>query len=63
VYGKAAGEFVLYDDDGKSFNFEKGEYTTKMLKAESGKGSVEDLHSSDSWIYGEVEWNFMSKEK
>ena len=34
VYGNAPGSFVLYDDDGKTFNFEKGKYTTKMLKAE-----------------------------
>jgi alpha-D-xyloside xylohydrolase len=61
VYGTAAEEFVLYDDDGKSFNFEKGDYTTKMLKVENGKGNIEDLHHSESWSFGEVSWKFMTK--
>jgi len=61
VYGKAAGKFILYDDDGTTFDFEKGEYTTKMLKVENGKGSIEDLHHSEKWSFGEVSWNFMSK--
>ncbi|NQU53714.1 MAG: DUF5110 domain-containing protein [Bacteroidetes bacterium] len=62
VYGKTDGKFVLYDDDGKTFNFEKGEYTTKMLKVENGKGIIEDLHNSAGWIYGEISWKFMSEE-
>jgi alpha-glucosidase (family GH31 glycosyl hydrolase) len=61
VYGTAAEEFVLYDDDGKSFNFEKGDYTTKMLKVENGKGNIEDLHHSENWSFGEVSWKFMTK--
>jgi len=61
VYGNAAKSFVMYDDDGKTFNFEKGEYTTKLMKVENGKGSIEDLHTSDNWIYGDITWNFMTK--
>jgi alpha-D-xyloside xylohydrolase len=61
VYGTAAEEFVLYDDDGKSFNFEKGEFTTKLLKVENGKGIVEDIHQSENWSFGEVSWNIMTK--
>ncbi|NOR74292.1 MAG: DUF5110 domain-containing protein, partial [Draconibacterium sp.] len=62
VYGDAAGTFVLYDDDGKSFNFENGEYTTKRFIAENGKGSVEDLHNSNSWVYGDITWKFMRED-
>jgi alpha-D-xyloside xylohydrolase len=61
VYGDDPGNFVLYDDDGNTFNFEKGEYTTKLLKTENGKGTIENIHHSDVWNYGEIEWNFMSK--
>jgi alpha-D-xyloside xylohydrolase len=61
VYGTAAEEVVLYDDDGKSFNFEKGEFTTKLLKVENGKGIVEDIHQSENWSFGEVSWKFMTK--
>jgi alpha-D-xyloside xylohydrolase len=61
VFGTAAGKFILYDDDGTTFNFEKGDYTTKMLKVENGKGSIDDLHHSESWSFGEVSWKFMTK--
>jgi alpha-D-xyloside xylohydrolase len=61
VYGKSNGSFLLYDDDGKTFNFEKGEYTTKLLKAGNGNGTIEDMHASDNWIYGDVRWKFMTK--
>jgi alpha-glucosidase (family GH31 glycosyl hydrolase) len=61
VYGNTPGSFVFYDDDGKTFNYEKGEYTTKLLTAENGKGTIEILHDSKSWIYGDVSWKFMTK--
>ncbi len=61
VYGTASGEFILYDDDGTTFNYEKGDFTTKKLKAEKGKGTVEDIHSSENWNYGVMNWNFMTK--
>ncbi|QGY44515.1 DUF5110 domain-containing protein [Maribellus comscasis] len=60
VYGTAPGELVLYDDDGSTFNFENGSYTTKKLTATNGKGSIEDLHNSDQWVYGDVRWKFMN---
>jgi len=61
VYGNEDSSFVLYDDDGKTFNFEEGEYTTKLLNAGNGKGNIKDLHSSDHWVYGQVSWKFMTK--
>ncbi len=61
VYGTAPGEFILYDDDGTTFNFEMGEYTTKRLKVLGGEGSVEEIHVSENWVYGNVTWNFMTK--
>lgn len=61
VYGNASGKFVLYDDDGKTFDFEKGKYTTKMLRVEDVKGTGEDLQSSEAWIYGKIEYKFMTK--
>ena len=61
VYGTAPGKFVLYDDDGKTFDFEKGKYTTKLLHTENGKGSVEDIHTSENLSFGAITWNFMTK--
>ena len=60
VYGTADGEFVLYDDDGKTFNFEQGKYTTKLLKVSDQKGQIQDVHSSEHWNYGEISWKFMT---
>lgn len=62
VYGTAPGEFILYDDDGTTFDYEKGNYTTKRLKTANGKGSLEKNHDSENWCYGEITWIFMTKE-
>ena len=63
VYGIAPGEFVLYDDDGKTFNFEKGEYTTKLLQVENGKGKIKVIHDSENWSFEDITWSFMSSIK
>ncbi len=65
VYGSKSHEFVLYDDDGESFDYEKGEYTQKVLSTSivSGKlnGTIKDLKDGKSWSYRNLRWNFMSK--
>lgn len=60
VYGSEPGEFILYDDDGTTFDYENGSYTTKVLKAENGTGNITELHNSENWIYGDVKWKFMT---
>ena len=60
VYGKADGCFVLYDDDGITFDYENGRYTQKALIVRSGKGKVEQLKSDGGWSYGKITWNFMT---
>lgn len=61
VYGEKPGEFILYDDDGSTFNYEKGEYTTRLLKTNGETGSMENIHDSDHWSYGDVHWNFLKE--
>ncbi|TKG96378.1 DUF5110 domain-containing protein [Puteibacter caeruleilacunae] len=61
VYGKADGTFKLYDDDGKTFDFEKGKYTMKSLSVSNGKGSIKDEHTGGPWNFGKVSWKFMTK--
>ena len=61
VYGKMDGEFELYDDDGKTFDYEKGKYTIKGLIVNQGKGTVESIHDGGSWTYGDISWNYISK--
>ncbi|MBC8182186.1 DUF5110 domain-containing protein [candidate division KSB1 bacterium] len=65
-YGKSEGTFLLYDDDGETYNYEKGAYTLRELKVsvdEKGKliGSISEVKPGLHWSYGEIEWNFMTE--
>jgi alpha-D-xyloside xylohydrolase len=65
-YGKATGHFDLYDDDGKSFDFEKGDYSFTRLSVESDKkgrlrGKVGRIAHDKPFSYNnEVVWKFMT---
>jgi alpha-D-xyloside xylohydrolase len=61
IYGKKAGEFELYDDDGKSFDYQSGKYSVKKLSVKDGKTSVADVHKSNVWSYGNITWKCMTK--
>ncbi len=41
IYGTAAGEFLLYDDDGTTFDYESGHYNLTRLTT---SGQVENVH-------------------
>lgn len=64
VYGSKPNEFVLYDDDGQTFDYEKGNYTQKLLKVSSDsgqlEGTVKDIKVRSGWTYGKINWNFIS---
>ncbi|HTD92304.1 MAG TPA: TIM-barrel domain-containing protein, partial [Chitinophagaceae bacterium] len=36
-YGEKPGRYLLYDDDGETFNYEKGEYSWREIKTEKDK--------------------------
>ncbi len=57
---KAKGKFVLYDDDGVSFNYEKGEYSLTELSSDGKTGTIKHL-DVNIFNYGEIKWIFMSK--
>ena len=68
-YGDAAGEFLLYDDDGETFNYEKGDYSWTRLKASpDGAGHwqgevIRNAHSGGQrtlFSYGEIKWIFQT---
>lgn len=40
VYAGADGEFSLYEDDGNTYNYEKGEYTEIPMKWDDAKGTL-----------------------
>jgi len=60
VYGEKEGSFVLYDDDGKSYNYEKGAFSETTFHVKDKKGELSTSGKSD-WSYNKVTWNFMSK--
>lgn len=59
-YGEPAGEFLLYDDDGETFAFQKGECGLKRLTAKrrgaQAKGKVETLKPYRPFRYTVKTW-------
>ena len=64
-YGQQPGKLALYDDDGETFGYEKGEYSwTQLSVAKDGdgwKGTVTPDKNGKRWRYGDVKWTFMTK--
>jgi alpha-glucosidase (family GH31 glycosyl hydrolase) len=64
-YGTKENTFLLYNDDGETFNYEKGEYTLTELKVEKDKngkltGDSKPLNN-DTFNYGNITWHWMTK--
>ncbi|TDH20094.1 glycoside hydrolase family 31 protein [Segetibacter sp. 3557_3] len=64
-YGKGAGNYRLYDDDGETFNYEKGEYAWREIKVDNVQGKLKGTISAavkgKPNTVGKVMWRFMSK--
>ena len=64
-YGEKASTYELYDDDGETFDYEKGEFTRIQLKVtnEQGKKSGEVVIPAGSqvWSFSEYNFRFMTK--
>jgi alpha-glucosidase (family GH31 glycosyl hydrolase) len=65
-YGEKAGRMALYDDDGETFDYERGERSWTGLAVErdgSGawKGSVTPDPQGKKWRYSNVTWTFMTR--
>jgi alpha-glucosidase (family GH31 glycosyl hydrolase) len=61
VYGEKDNDFELYDDDGTTFNYQKGNYSIKKLTVHNGDGAIEDIKNDGPWTYGDISWNFMTE--
>jgi alpha-D-xyloside xylohydrolase len=61
VYGIADGVFELYNDDGVSFNYEKGEWCLQHLQVKEGTGSTRISGTAMSLAYNDIQWIFMTK--
>jgi alpha-D-xyloside xylohydrolase len=65
-YGDQPGTAAIYDDDGETFDFERGEHTWTRLSASRGpdgrwRGSVTPDPNGRRWRYSTVSWRFMSE--
>ena len=60
-YGERPGRYLLYDDDGETFNYEKGEYSFREIKVENKKGTISPAVDDKPNTVRNVTWNFMTK--
>ncbi len=65
-YGTKTGKYDLYDDDGETFNYEKGEYSfreIRVVKNNSGSftGTISDPVKGKPNTIGNITWKFMTQ--
>lgn len=64
-YGEIPGKYMLYDDDGETFNHEKGAYTFRSVTvAQSNgqwRGSISPPEKNKPNTIGKVTWKFMTR--
>jgi alpha-glucosidase (family GH31 glycosyl hydrolase) len=66
-YGSAPGTYKLYDDDGETFDYEKGIYSWREIKIFRDNNnnmiySISDAEKGKPDNIGKVSWRFMSKD-
>ena len=66
-YGKADGAYRLYDDDGETFDYEKGAYSWRDItvtrdKKGKLKGAISKAEKGKPNSIANVTWKFMTKE-
>ena len=64
-YGKANGSYRLYDDDGETFDYEKGAYAWRdisVVRQKNGKlkGTISKAEKGKPDSVGKVTWRFMT---
>lgn len=64
-YGKANGSYRLYDDDGETFDYEKGVYAWRdinVVREKNGKlkGTISKAEKGKPDSVGKVTWRFMT---
>jgi alpha-D-xyloside xylohydrolase len=64
-YGTLPSRYMLYDDDGETFNYEKGDYSWREIKVEkksdgSFTGFISEAVKGKPNSVGNVTWKFMT---
>ena len=65
-YGTMPGEAMLYDDDGETFDYERGNHTWTRLSVQRDgagqwRGSVTPDSNGQRWRYSDVRWTEMTR--
>ncbi len=64
-YGTKENTYLLYNDDGETFNYEKGEYTITELKVKKDKNGKlrgeSKLLNNDTFSYRNISWHWMTE--
>lgn len=64
-YGEKPGQYLLYDDDGETFNYEKGQYSWRKINvqrtANGIKGSISAPEKNKPNTLGKIIWTLMTK--
>lgn len=60
-YGSKPGKYRLYDDDGETFKYEKGDYSWREIIVENKKGRISEPVKGKPNTVGDVTWKFMTK--
>ncbi|SFG81619.1 glycoside hydrolase family 31 protein [Pedobacter insulae] len=64
-YGEKMGTYRLYDDDGETFNYEKGQYSWREIKVQRTatgiKGTISAPEKNKPNTIGKITWTLMTK--
>ncbi|MES2279288.1 MAG: TIM-barrel domain-containing protein [Bacteroidota bacterium] len=58
-YGEKPGSYMLYDDDGETFNYEKGDYTFREIKVSKSGGTISPAVKGKPDNVGKVTFKIM----
>ena len=65
-YGTKENQYILYNDDGESYDYEKGEYAQTELSVErkrNGELVGKSTSLSKKFNYGKITWRWMTKQQ
>lgn len=64
-YGEKPGQYLLYDDDGETFNYEKGQYSWRQINIQRTvngiKGNISAPEKNKPNTLGKITWTLMTK--
>lgn len=64
-YGEKPGQYLLYDDDGETFNYEKGQYSWRQINVQRTtngiKGNISAAEKNKPNTLGKITWTLMTK--